>query len=305
MARLIVSLECFDGWTKEPTDVGHLQSTLGYITPVADGFLIPLSFHELEDLSDGGISALRSHAVLSVLPHGTVRAIWERPETTICLPPITDLVDGAETMLAEILAEIMESVGVFRFCLPVTSVEAARRLRTLTARLSPFISLTIWDVGHYARVHHELTALMLNDPQITFAVNASDWMTEDAEIGRVRTTSFSQSHADRYSMLRWSAPSSTHRAYQKKQFSSYLVAGSDHQEPRWPIHALPQDGFILVEGATPANASPLLMRELQRVRELCLSTQGTDILENKSADTMSSLARKTQGSSRLEAANGS
>jgi hypothetical protein len=305
MARLIVSLKCFDGWTSEPADGVHLQSTLDYITPLADGFLIPLSFHELEDLSDGGVSALRSHAVLSVLPHTTVRAIWERPETTICLPPITDLVDGAEPILAGILAEIMESVGVFRFSLPIESVEAAQRLRKLTAHLSPFITLTVWNVGQNARVHDELSALMSNDSQITFAVKARDWMSEDAQIGLMRTTSFCQSHLERYSMLRWSAPSSTHRAYHNRDLPSYLVAGSEHQEPAWPLDALPQDGFIVVEGSTPVNASPLLMREIQRVGELCCSTRDTNIVQAESLETTIRPDRKPLEAGQLEAANGS
>lgn len=269
MGNLLLSLSCFKSWSSHSNGPSLLRGTLRQLSSRVDGFVVPLEYSELEDLLLGrGNSA--SPARLRGYPPEVAEEVWKKPTTCIALPLITDLVEGAEVALADVMNEIGEKLGIFRFYLPVTSIEAVELLTSLTENLSPYVSIIVSEMVADPEVQTELSLLLMSEPPLSYAVHGRYW-TEDLPLGTNDSIdSFIKQHPLQYTSLRWSAANSLHRSYRNRaMLGSCLVSGSGFQIPSRLVEGLQADGSIIIEGYTPMEATPLLAQEIAYVRKLC------------------------------------
>lgn len=294
MGSLIVSLSCFRDWADHPDGNPLLCGTLRQLSSRVDGFVIPLEFHELEDLLESESRQPVTPARLRTIPQEVVHGMWRKPQTAIALPPLTDLIEGAEVELGDIMNEIAERMGVFRFYLPVTSLDGIDLLATLLDNLSPYVSVTARELIANAEVQAELSALLRSESSLSYAVQGRYWTEEIPSKTQERFYSFINDHPLQYSSLRWSSSTSRHRMYERRtDVHSCLVAGSGYRIPNKLVESLPADGAVIVEGYTPIEATPLLAEEIHYVRTLCDSIVGNRPVPETARKTTGTIHRLT------------
>lgn len=275
MGYLLLSLSCFRDWADDPNGSDLLRGTLRHLVPRVDGFVIPLDYHELEDLVGSQVRPGITPTRLRAIPQEIIHEMWQKPQTSIALPPITDLVEGAEVALADIINQVAERMGVFRFHLPITSVVGVDLLATLLDNLSPYISITVKELIANASVQAELSPLLKSEASLSYAVQGRYWTEGMASRTEERLYSFLNEHTPQYASLRWSSSASHHRMYERRMdVQSCLVVGSGYRIPNKLVEALPADGSVIVEGYTPVEATPLLAEEIHYARTLCDSLIG-------------------------------
>jgi hypothetical protein len=245
-----------------------LSATIRQLNDSVDGYVLNFSFDDLEDLSLHRASTPFIPFSLLGVGEKMGETIWRKTQTCICLPPITDLIPDTEIALAEIMNEAAERVGTFRFHISVPTVEGVRSLETVLKKLSPFISLVVRGFETKPSVINEMVPLLNTASNLSFAAHGQLWTEQIPTPAATRMLSLIREQSPKYSDLRWSSTNSNHRTYVgKADFRGVLVTGSGRSIPESLVEHLPLDGSIIVEGETPLEATPLLFREIQNVRE--------------------------------------
>ena len=296
MVLVLLATSCFEKWTDQPSGAAMLSATIRQLNEAIDGYVLKLSFEELEDLSLH--KAKTPFIPISLLGIGEVmgEALWRKSHTCISLPPITDLIPNTEIALAEIMNEAAESVGTFRFHISVPTIEGVRSLETVLTKLSPFISLVVSGFETKPSVIAEMIPLLNATSNLSFSVHGQLWTEQIPAIAATRMISLIREQSASYSDLYWSSINSKHRAYiRKADFKGVLVTGSGRTIPESIIEHLAPGGSIIVEGETPIDATPLLFREIQNVREIAsavASTQSAPLPLKRPTSALEKLAQE-------------
>jgi hypothetical protein len=295
MVSVLLSTSCFKNWIAQPSGSAVLSATIRQLNDSVDGFVLNFSFDDLEDLSlHKGKGRFVPFSLLGINEE-TAEALWRKSQTCISLPSLTDLIPETEIALAEIMNEVAEGVGSFRFHISVPTIEGVRSLETVLSKLSPFISLVVSGFETKPSVIAEMIPLINSTSNLSFAAQGQLWTEQISAIAATRMISLIREQSASYSDLRWASINSNHRAYLgKADLKGVLVTGSGRTIPDSIIEHLPADGSIIVEGDTPIEATPLLFREIQNVREIALAVASTKAAPPQLKRPTSALERLAQ-----------
>ena len=276
MVSVLLSASCFEKWVDQPSGAAMLSATIRQLNDSIDGYVLNFSFNDLEDLSLHKETTPFIPFSLRGINQDAGESLWRKSKTCIALPPLTDLIPDTEIALAEIMNEAAEKVGCFRFHISVPTIEGVRSLELVLSKLSPFISLVVSGFETKTSVIAEMVPLLNSTPNLSFAAHGQLWTEQIPAIAATRMISLIREQSANYSDLRWSSMNSNHRAYiGKADFKGVLVTGSGRAIPESIIEYLSGDGSIIVEGETPIEATPLLFREIQNVKEIASAVAST------------------------------
>lgn len=274
MGFVLLATSCLEKWLQSPSGTALFSATIRQLNEIVDGYLIKLSFDDLEDLSLHPSKTPFFPRSLRDISAETSERLWSKAHNGILLPPITDLLPDTEVALAEILNEVAERAGIFRFHIEVPTLEGVHALETVLSKLSPFISLVARGFETKPSVIAELRPLITFTPNLYFSARGRLWTEQVSAIASTPMLSLIRENSPKYSDLCWSSTNSNHRSYLGMyDLASTLLAGSGRTIPESLIEYLSVDGAIVIEGETPSAATPLLFREIDNVREITRALQ--------------------------------
>jgi hypothetical protein len=276
MVFVLLSTSCFEKWIDQPKGAAILSATIRQLNESIDGYVVNFSFDDLEDLSLQKEATPFIPSSLRSINEEVAELIWRKSKTCISLPPISDLIPDTEIALAEIINETAERMGSFRFHILVPTIEGVRSLETVLTKLSPFVSLVVSGFETKPSVIDEMVPLLNSTSNLSFAAHGQLWTEQLPAIAAMRMNSLIRENSANYSDLHWSSINSNHRAYLGKgDFKGVLVTGSGRTIPEGIIRHLSSEGSIIVGGKTPIEATPLLFREIENVKEIARAVSST------------------------------
>lgn len=274
MGFMLLATSCLESGLQHPSGTAHFSATIQQLDERVDGYVVNLSFEDLEDLSLNSSTNPFVPRSLRGISAETAERLWSKARSSIVLPPITDLLPDTEVALAEILNEVAERAGIFRFHIEVPTLEGVYALETVLSGLSPFISIVARGFETKAAVIAEMRPLLTGTPNLSFAAQGRLWTEQISAIASTPMLSLIRETAEKYSDLCWASINSNHRSYLGTYgLTSTLLAGSGRTIPESLIEHLSVDGAIVIEGGTPLEATPLLFREIDNVREITRALQ--------------------------------